>query len=145
MPSGRGNSLPPSGLLGRAKVDWRVWLFCRYFSTKENDTLGCGMSHCSRQPAEREGLSSPFQAESTSLWFWLSSQPTHSTQALARTPPTSASFKGNKASHLILKLKSQREQKICRVLATSCSSGHRRWEIRRGLHGTCSEDQWEAS
>lgn len=85
---------------------------------------------CNNVPGsqQRGRLSSPSKQKAQSLWFWPSSHP-HSTQALARTPPTSASFKRNKASHLILKLKSQREQNIFRVLATSCSFGHRRWEI----------------
>lgn len=127
MPSGRRNNFPPSFLLGRAKV-------VRGFGWSVAISQLRRMIHlaveCNNVPGsqQRGRAQFPFKAESTSLWFWPSFHP-HSTQALARTPPTSASFKGNKASHLILKLKSQREQNIFLVLATSCSFGHWRWEI----------------
>lgn len=122
MASGRSDNFPPLVLLGRAKV---VRVAISQLRRMIQLAVECNNVPGSQQ---RGRAQFPFKAESTSLRFWPSSHP-HPTQALAQTPPTSASFKGNKASHLILKLKSQREQNIFLVLATSCSFGHRRWEI----------------
>lgn len=81
------------------------------------------------QAASREaGLSSPLKQKAHHCGFGPAAIPTPP-RLWPETPPTSASFKGNKASHLILKLKSQREQNIFLMLVTSCSFGHRRWEI----------------
>ena len=81
------------------------------------------------QAASREaGLSSPLKQKAHPCGFGQAAIPTPP-RLRPETPPTSASFKGNKASHLILKLKSQREQNIFLMLVTSCSFGHRRWEI----------------
>lgn len=127
MPSGQSHNFPPSFLLGRAKV---VQGFgCSVAISQLRRMIHLAVE-CNNVPGsqQRGRAQFPFKAESTSLWFWPSSHP-HSTQALAQTPPTSASFKGNKASHLILKLKPQREQNIFLVLAISCSFGHQRWEI----------------
>lgn len=75
----------------------------------------------------------PFKLESASLWFWLSGQ--HAPPRLwpERCPPQQVS-RGNKASYLILKVKSQREQTDLPCASMQQLFWPRKREIRHGFH-----------